>query len=268
MTIHASLRHAWPHACAERKTSAADAVRSASEVGLGDLRRLRFSRQEADEIARLANNDLKLEAVDFEPPENSRRVLSWASIASFTSQRTDLINNTHPELSGIVLSLVDEKGHPQNGFLRLYDLYNLKLSADLVVLSACQTALGKEIQRRRSRRTDARIYVRRCAARGRKSLADRRSRHSRVYETLLRRDARTKASPRRRTPCRASLDVNKTNAGTNLITGPPSPFRANGNKPQRNPETTTVRLLCVICGLLSANCSCASPRRKLPFVIL
>jgi CHAT domain-containing protein len=46
----------------------------------------------------------------------------------------------------VVLSLVDEKGSPQNGFLRLYDLYNLKLSADLVVLSACQTALGKEIK--------------------------------------------------------------------------------------------------------------------------
>lgn len=45
-----------------------------------------------------------------------------------------------------MLSLVDEKGRPQNGFLRLYDLYNLKLSADLVVLSACQTALGKQIR--------------------------------------------------------------------------------------------------------------------------
>src|SRR5262249_56478592 len=46
----------------------------------------------------------------------------------------------------VVLSLVDEQGRPQNGFLRLYDIYNLRLGADLVVLSACQTALGKEIK--------------------------------------------------------------------------------------------------------------------------
>src|SRR5207302_2861076 len=57
-----------------------------------------------------------------------------------------LLNSKHPELSGIVLSLVDEKGEPQDGFLRLNQIYNLKLPADLVVLSACQTALGKEIK--------------------------------------------------------------------------------------------------------------------------
>ena len=57
-----------------------------------------------------------------------------------------LINNQHAELSGIVLSLVDERGQPQNGFLRIYDIYNMNLKADLVVLSACQTALGKDIK--------------------------------------------------------------------------------------------------------------------------
>jgi CHAT domain-containing protein len=135
--------HAAHAAKAETTT---DAVRSASELGLGDLRRLRFTRQEADEITRLANNDLKLEAVDFEANRAlaTSAELSQYRIVHFATH--GLINNTHPELSGVVLSLVDEKGRPQNGFLRLYDLYNLKLSADLVVLSACQTALGKEIR--------------------------------------------------------------------------------------------------------------------------
>jgi CHAT domain-containing protein len=134
------------HAAREEKTSEGDAVRSASEVGLGDLRRLRFSRQEADEITRYATNDLKLEAVDFQANRTlaTSTDLGQYQIVHFATH--GLINNTHPELSGVVLSLVDEKGRPQNGFLRLYDLYNLKLSADLVVLSACQTALGKEIR--------------------------------------------------------------------------------------------------------------------------
>jgi tetratricopeptide (TPR) repeat protein len=54
------------------------------------------------------------------------------------------INSQHPELSGILLSMVNERGERQNGFLQLHDIYNLELSADLVVLSACNTGLGKE----------------------------------------------------------------------------------------------------------------------------
>jgi len=46
----------------------------------------------------------------------------------------------------VVHSLADRTGHPQNGFLRLYDIYNLRLASDLVVLSACRTALGGEIK--------------------------------------------------------------------------------------------------------------------------
>ncbi|HEX5718123.1 MAG TPA: CHAT domain-containing protein, partial [Thermoanaerobaculia bacterium] len=57
-----------------------------------------------------------------------------------------IIDSRRPELSTIVLSLVDERGQPQNGFLRLHDVYNLELQADLVALSACQTALGQEIR--------------------------------------------------------------------------------------------------------------------------
>src|SRR5215217_3870629 len=122
------------------------ALRSGSETGLDGLRRLRFSRQEADAIARLAGSDGKLEAVDFAA---SRKLATSAELGQYRVVHFathGIINNNHPELSGIALSLVDEKGQAQNGFLRLYDLYNLKLSADLVVLSACQTALGKEIR--------------------------------------------------------------------------------------------------------------------------
>ncbi|OLE52060.1 MAG: hypothetical protein AUG51_19905 [Acidobacteria bacterium 13_1_20CM_3_53_8] len=57
-----------------------------------------------------------------------------------------LVNSVHPELSGILLSTIDERGGLENGFLQLHDIYNLNLSSQLVVLSACNTALGKQIK--------------------------------------------------------------------------------------------------------------------------
>ena len=86
-----------------------------------------------------------LEALDFDA---SRRLaisgdLAHYRIVHFATHA--LIDSEHPELSGLVLSLVDEKGNAQDGFLDLHDIYNLDLTADLVVLSACETALGKQV---------------------------------------------------------------------------------------------------------------------------
>ena len=54
-------------------------------------------------------------------------------------------DSEHPERSGLVLSLYDRRGQPENGFLSLQQIYGLNLPADLVVLSACETALGRDI---------------------------------------------------------------------------------------------------------------------------
>jgi CHAT domain-containing protein len=56
------------------------------------------------------------------------------------------LNSANPELSGILLSMVDQQGRSQNGFIQAHEIYNLKLAAEVVVLSACQTGLGKEIK--------------------------------------------------------------------------------------------------------------------------
>jgi len=120
--------------------------RSATESGLRDFVRLRFSREEADQITRFVPEGKRLKALDFAASRTTATSPELEQYAILHFATHALINHQHPELAGVVLSLVDEQGRPQNGFLRLYDIYNLNLRADLVVLSACQTALGKDIK--------------------------------------------------------------------------------------------------------------------------
>lgn len=42
--------------------------------------------------------------------------------------------------------MVNEKGEPRDGFLHAYEVFNLKMPVEMVVLSGCRTGLGKEIR--------------------------------------------------------------------------------------------------------------------------
>ena len=106
--------------------------------------RLRFSRQEANAIAAMAPAKGTLKALDFDASRETVLKPGFGSYRIVHFATHSLLNDTHPELSGVVLSLVDRSGKPRNGFLRLYDIYNLRLGSNLVVLSACQTAIGHE----------------------------------------------------------------------------------------------------------------------------
>ncbi len=122
--------------------------RSASESGweVEALNRLPFTRREADAVMALAPVAGRREQLDFDANlENAiKGDLAQYRIVHFATH--GFLNSRHPELSGIVLSLIDEKGQERDGFLRAHQIYDLKLPADLVVLSGCRTGLGKEIR--------------------------------------------------------------------------------------------------------------------------
>ena len=106
--------------------------------------RLRASGDEANEITSLAPVSSKILGFDASLPTLTQTDLRQYRIVHFATH--GWLNSQNPELSGIVLSLYDQKGVAQDGFLRAHEIYNLKLNADLVVLSACQTALGKDVK--------------------------------------------------------------------------------------------------------------------------
>lgn len=121
-------------------------LRSAAEVGLTAFPRLRFSRREAEAITSLLEPREAVEVTDFDANLDtlSHRRLATSRVLHLATH--GILNSRNPQLSGLVFSLVDDKGKPRPGFLRLADIYGLELDADLVVLSACQTALGREIR--------------------------------------------------------------------------------------------------------------------------
>lgn len=115
---------------------------------LGDLsiRRLPYTRQEAEQISSLAPAAQTLKMLDFKASRatamsgelSQYRIVHFATHGFFDSQ--------NPELSRIVLSRYDEQGRSVQGSLLAPEVYGLKIPADLVVLSGCKTALGKEVR--------------------------------------------------------------------------------------------------------------------------
>jgi CHAT domain-containing protein len=125
-------------------------VRSAGDLGFsrdGALRlpRLLFTRQEAEAILAVTPPGAGMQALDFQADRATATSADLAQYRIVHFATHGLLNSEHPELSGLVFSLVQPDGSQQDGFVQLQDIYNLKLSADLVVLSACESGLGKEV---------------------------------------------------------------------------------------------------------------------------
>jgi CHAT domain-containing protein len=119
---------------------------SVEQIAKGRLPRLPFTRSEAEAILALVPEEKRLGALGFAASKRTvmdgdldqYRIVHFATHAHIDEQ--------FPELSSLVLSRLDRQGKPVDGDLHLHEIYGLKLAAELVVLSGCQTALGRQVR--------------------------------------------------------------------------------------------------------------------------
>lgn len=112
----------------------------------GGPARLIHAAEEADAILAVAPRGTGMIASGFDA---SRETAMSSNLRDY--QIVHLVTHSfrdreHPEFAGILLTMVDRNGQGQDGLMSLHDIYSLNLSVELTVLSACETALGKDIK--------------------------------------------------------------------------------------------------------------------------
>ena len=127
------------------KRQTRDAKFSLTRDGL-ELPRLPFTRREADLISANVPENQREKLLDFAANRASAMSADLSNFRYVHFATHGFINNENPELSGIVFSMIDESGKDRDGILRVGDIYNLRLPAEMIVLSGCRTGLGKEIK--------------------------------------------------------------------------------------------------------------------------
>ena len=125
---------------ADTKATQADATRN-----LGTLPTLFNAKRELRAIEDLTGNDAAFYTKYAATRDNFLNV-NFSQFRIVHVVTHGILNDVEPQLSGLYLTRVDSNNHPLAGFVGLTDIYKMNTSVDLVVLSACQTALGKELR--------------------------------------------------------------------------------------------------------------------------
>ncbi len=104
-----------------------------------------FAARELANLRELAGNDA-LVLSDVSATRDSLLKTDLAQYAMLHLATHGIFDPDRPEDSGLLLSTTNRDGQKIDGFLGLEDIYELRAPVSLVVLSACETALGRDVQ--------------------------------------------------------------------------------------------------------------------------
>lgn len=113
---------------------------------LSVIQGLFYAKRELANLRDVAGGEEALVATDFDATRERLQSTDLTKFAILHFATHGFLDPLRPEYSGLLLSTVNRDGQAQEGFVGLEDIYNLHAPVELVVLSACRTALGKEVR--------------------------------------------------------------------------------------------------------------------------
>lgn len=112
----------------------------------GSIGRLFYSAREIENLREVASEEQTFAATESDATRDQLLKLNLSEFAILHFATHGLLRPSSPENSGLILSTINREGQKVDGFVGLQDIYSLRAPVDLVVLSACQTGLGKDIR--------------------------------------------------------------------------------------------------------------------------
>lgn len=120
--------------------------RSAHPPQSFSVTRIPFTRREAQAILSLVPRKAAFLATDLDASRETLENTPMKDYKYLHFATHGILDASNPDVSGLLLSLYAGDGRARPGLITAADISRLQLNADLVVLSGCNTALGKQVR--------------------------------------------------------------------------------------------------------------------------